>query len=148
MIVPCGPKGWTGPEEVDGKKTEGSWRSHQVPMGDMDKPGHVAVLEQWLQGYRPEELFDRDGRLVPEPAELPPKGPRRMSANPHASGGTLLTDFVLPDCREHAVTVPAPRGRQRGIDAGRGPVRPHMAAQCQIHARVAHSLRQACSHPA
>jgi xylulose-5-phosphate/fructose-6-phosphate phosphoketolase len=108
MIVLRSPKGWTGPKEVDGKKTEGSWRSHQVPMGEMSKPGHVTVLEGWLKSYRPEELFDADGRLVPELAELPPKGHRRMSANPHANGGTLLRPLELADFRRHAVEVSAP----------------------------------------
>jgi xylulose-5-phosphate/fructose-6-phosphate phosphoketolase len=108
MIVLRSPKGWTGPKEVDGKKTEDSWRSHQVPMGDMGRPGHVAVLEQWLRSYRPEELFDADGRLVPELAGLPPTGRRRMSANPHANGGQLLRDLALPDFRAHAVEVKRP----------------------------------------
>ncbi len=87
MIVLRTPKGWTGPKEVDGHKTEGSWRSHQVPMGDMSQPGHVKILESWMKSYKPDELFDAAGKLVPELAELPPKGPRRMSANPHANGG-------------------------------------------------------------
>jgi xylulose-5-phosphate/fructose-6-phosphate phosphoketolase len=108
MIVLRTPKGWTGPKEVDGKKTEGSWRSHQVPMGDMAKPGHVKILENWLKSYRPEELFDAGGALVPELAELPPKGTRRMSANPHANGGLLLRDLRMPDFRDYAVEVPKP----------------------------------------
>src|SRR5712671_6761571 len=81
MIVFRSPKGWTGPKEVDGQKTEGYWRSHQVPMADMSHPGHVQILETWMKSYRPEELFDRTGRLIPELAELPPKGEKRMSAN-------------------------------------------------------------------
>ena len=90
MIVLRTPKGWTGPKEIDGKQCEDYWRSHQVPMGDMDKPGHVKILEQWMKSYKPEELFDKTGRFKPELAELAPKGDRRMSANPHANGGLLL----------------------------------------------------------
>ncbi len=108
MIVLRSPKGWTGPKEVDGKKTEGSWRSHQVPMGDMAKPGHVKILENWLRSYRPEELFDASGVLAPELAALPPGGTRRMSANPHANGGLLLRDLRMPDFRDYAVEVPKP----------------------------------------
>jgi xylulose-5-phosphate/fructose-6-phosphate phosphoketolase len=110
MIVLRSPKGWTGPKEVDGQKTEGSWRSHQVPMGDMSKPGHVKLLETWMKNYKPEELFDASGRLVPALADLPPKGERRMSANPHANGGLLLKDLRLPDFRDYAVKVPSPGG--------------------------------------
>jgi xylulose-5-phosphate/fructose-6-phosphate phosphoketolase len=105
MIVLRTRKGWTCPAEIDGKKCEDYWRSHQVPMGDMDKPGHVAILEQWLKGYRPEELFDATGKLKAELAELAPKGERRMSANPHANGGSLLMDLRLPDFRDYAVEV-------------------------------------------
>ncbi len=109
MIVLRTPKGWTGPKEVDGLPTEGSWRSHQVPMTDVrENPDHLALLEEWLRSYRPEELFDEDGRLVPELAELPPTGERRMSANPHANGGLLLRDLVLPDFRDYAVEVAEP----------------------------------------
>src|SRR2546423_14081036 len=90
MIVLKSPKGWTGPKEVDGKPTEGSWRSHQVPMGDMAHAGHVKILETWLKSYRPEELFDKTGKLIAELAGLPPKGERRMSANPHGNGGPPL----------------------------------------------------------
>jgi xylulose-5-phosphate/fructose-6-phosphate phosphoketolase len=109
MIVMRTPKGWTGPKEVDGKKTEGFWRSHQVPMGQMhENPAHVKLLEEWMKSYRPEELFDRDGRLRPELAELAPKGTRRMGANPHANGGLLLKDLKLPDFRDYAVDVPRP----------------------------------------
>jgi xylulose-5-phosphate/fructose-6-phosphate phosphoketolase len=108
MIVLRSPKGWTGPREVDGKTTEGSWRSHQVPMGDMGHAGHVALLEQWLQSYRPRELFDEEGRLRTEIAALAPEGDRRMSANPHANGGALLRDLHLPDFRSFAVEVPSP----------------------------------------
>jgi len=108
MIIFRSPKGWTCPAEIDGKKCEDYWRSHQVPMGDMDKPGHVAILEQWMKSYRPEELFDASGKLQPELAELAPRGERRMSANPHANGGLLLKDLRLPDFRKYAVDVPSP----------------------------------------
>jgi xylulose-5-phosphate/fructose-6-phosphate phosphoketolase len=107
-IVLRTPKGWTCPREIDGKLCEGYWRSHQVPMGDMDQPGHLAILEQWLRSYRPEELFDATGRLVPELAELAPEGERRMSANPHANGGLLLRDLRLPDFRDYAAPVETP----------------------------------------
>ena len=111
MIILKSPKGWTGPEEVDGLKTEGSWRSHQVPITDMKtKPGHVSLLDKWMKSYRPEELFDEKGRLVPELAELPPKGDRRMSANPHANGGLLLKELNMPDFRDYAVDLPSPGG--------------------------------------
>ena len=108
MIIFRTPKGWTCPAEIDGKKCEDYWRSHQVPMGEMDKPGHVAILEQWMKSYRPEELFDAAGTLEPELAELAPRGERRMSANPHANGGLLLKDLRLPDYRQYAVHVPSP----------------------------------------
>src|SRR5690606_15264709 len=103
MIILRSPKGWTGPEEVDGKKTEGTFRSHQVPMGDMDQEGHVEILNKWMQSYRPEELFDDNGKLNAELAALAPEGDRRMGANPHANGGQLLQDLVLPDFRDYAV---------------------------------------------
>jgi xylulose-5-phosphate/fructose-6-phosphate phosphoketolase len=103
------PKGWTGPASVDGKKTEGYWRSHQVPMAEMaDRPDHLRVLEEWMKSYRPEELFDESGRIKAEIAELAPKGTRRMGANPHANGGLLLKPLRLPDFREYAVEVPQP----------------------------------------
>jgi xylulose-5-phosphate/fructose-6-phosphate phosphoketolase len=108
MIVFRSPKGWTGPKEVDGLKTEGYWRSHQVPMADMAKPGHVQILETWMKSYQPQELFDQTGRLIPELAELAPRGEKRMSANPHANGGLLLKDLRMPDFRDYAVDVPAP----------------------------------------
>src|SRR5439155_21337728 len=108
MIVLRTPKGWTCPHEIDGKQVEGSWRSHQVPMGDMDKPEHVKVLEAWMKSYEPGELFDSRGRLIAELAELAPKGPRRMGANPHANGGLLLRDLRMPDFRRYAVEVPEP----------------------------------------
>jgi len=107
MIVLRSPKGWTGPKEVDGKKTEGSWRSHQVPLADMAKhPGHVRMLEEWLKSYKPEELFDSKGRLISELAELAPEGDRRMGANPHTNGGVVLQDLRMPDFRDYAVEVP------------------------------------------
>ena len=108
MIVLRSPKGWTGPKEVDGKPVEGTWRAHQVPMGEMNQPGHVKILEDWMRGYRPEELFDETGRLRPEIAGLAPQGERRMSANPHTNGGVLLRDLRLPDFRDYAVDVPSP----------------------------------------
>jgi xylulose-5-phosphate/fructose-6-phosphate phosphoketolase len=111
MIVLRTPKGWTGPKEVDGKKTEGSWRSHQVPMGDMQSnPQHVRLLEEWMKNYRPEELFDGEGRVRPEISTLAPSGSRRMGANPHANGGLLLKELALPDFRDYAVEVPRPGG--------------------------------------
>ncbi len=109
MIVLRSPKGWTGPAEVDGKPAEGSWRSHQVPLAKLaEDPAHLAQLESWLRSYRPEELFDERGQLVSELAALPPRGTRRMGANPHANGGLLLKDLTLPDFRDYAVDVPAP----------------------------------------
>jgi len=108
MIVLRSPKGWTGPKEVNGVPVEGTWRAHQVPLSDMGKPGHVNILEAWLRGYKPEELFDERGRLRPEIAELSPEGERRMSANPHTNGGALLRDLRLPDFRDYAVKVPSP----------------------------------------
>lgn len=113
MIVLRSPKGWSGPKDVDGQRSEGSWRSHQVPFGDLDKPEHLSLLEQWMKSYRPQELFDADGRLMPELAALAPVGDRRMGANPHANGGILLRDLRLPDFRDYAVAVPAP-GATRG----------------------------------
>jgi xylulose-5-phosphate/fructose-6-phosphate phosphoketolase len=108
MIVLRTPKGWTCPSEIDGKKCEGYWRSHQVPMGDMDQPEHVRILEQWMKSYRPEEVFDSSGTLKTELARLAPTGHRRMSDNPHANGGLLLTDLRMPDFREYAIEVPSP----------------------------------------
>ena len=111
MIVLRTPKGWTGPKKVDGLQVEGTFRAHQVPVADMaEHPEHVRVLERWMRGYRPEELFDKAGRLRPELAELTPSGRRRMSANPHANGGELLRDLRLPDLRDYAIAVPVPGG--------------------------------------
>jgi xylulose-5-phosphate/fructose-6-phosphate phosphoketolase len=108
MIVLRAPKGWTGPKELDGHKIEGFWRSHQVPFADVrDNPGHLKVLESWMKGYRPEELFDARGKLLPELKALAPKGTRRMSANPHANGGVLRRELKLPDFRAYAVQVTA-----------------------------------------
>ncbi len=109
MIILRTPKGWTGPAEVDGLPVEGTWRSHQVPLADVrNDPSHLRQLEAWLRSYRPDELFDAAGRLQPELAGLPPRGDRRMSANPVANGGSLLRDLALPDFREYAVDVPSP----------------------------------------
>jgi xylulose-5-phosphate/fructose-6-phosphate phosphoketolase len=108
MIILRTPKGWTGPKVVDGKQIEGTFRSHQVPLSDMSSPEHVKMLEDWMKSYHPEELFDQAGRLVPELADLPPKGNRRMGANPHANGGALLKDLLMPDFRDYAIAVPQP----------------------------------------
>ena len=108
MIILRTPKGWTGPKVVDGKPVEGTFRSHQVPMSDMDRPEHIKILDRWLKSYKPQELFDAGGKLVAELAELAPKGERRMGANPHANGGQLLRDLRLPDFCDYAVKVPAP----------------------------------------
>jgi xylulose-5-phosphate/fructose-6-phosphate phosphoketolase len=108
MIVLRTPKGWTCPKEIDGKKCEGYWRAHQVPMADMSTAEHVRILEGWMKSYRPEELFDAAGRLLPELAGLAPSGHRRMSDNPHANGGLLLKDLKLPDFRSYAVAVMRP----------------------------------------
>ena len=108
MIVLRSPKGWTGPKFVDGKQVEGTWRAHQVPVADLQNPEHLKILEDWMRSYRPEELFDENGKFIPELADLAPKGDRRMGANPHANGGILLRDLVMPDFREYAVKVPKP----------------------------------------
>jgi xylulose-5-phosphate/fructose-6-phosphate phosphoketolase len=111
MIVLASPKGWTGPKQVGGLQIEGTFRSHQVPLSDPAKhPDHLKQLENWLKSYRPEELFDEQGRLKPELAELAPAGNRRMGANPHANGGILLRDLRLPDFRDYAIDVPVPGG--------------------------------------
>jgi xylulose-5-phosphate/fructose-6-phosphate phosphoketolase len=109
MIVLRSPKGWTGPKVVDGLQIEGTFRSHQVPLiVDAAHPDHVALLETWMKSYKPEELFDAEGRLMPELAELAPKGERRMGANPHANGGMFLRDLEMPDFHKHAIEVTAP----------------------------------------
>lgn len=109
MIVLRSPKGWTGPKEVDGKQIEGSFRAHQIPiLIDAEHPEHLQQLENWMRSYKPEELFDKNGRLIPELAELAPKGNRRMGANPHANGGLLLKDLELPDFRNYAIDVSTP----------------------------------------
>ena len=109
MIIFRSPKGWTGPKEVDGLPAEGSFRSHQVPLSDVrEKPEHLAILDRWLRSYAPDELFDATGALRADLADLPPRGARRMSANPHANGGLLLRDLTLPDFRDYAVAVERP----------------------------------------
>ncbi|HYJ54605.1 MAG TPA: phosphoketolase family protein [Mycobacterium sp.] len=109
MIVFRTPKGWTGPDYIDGKKTTGSWRAHQVPLANArDTADHLRVLADWLASYRADELFDSDGRLLPDIAALAPQGQLRMSDNPHANGGLLLKDLRLPDFRDFGVDVPAP----------------------------------------
>jgi xylulose-5-phosphate/fructose-6-phosphate phosphoketolase len=114
MIVLRTPKGWTGPEEVDGVQVEGTYRAHQVPLAGLaDQPEHLQALEAWMRSYRPEELFDDEGALRPHLAELAPRGKRRMGANPHANGGLLTRPLELPDFRDYAVDVPHP-GRSTG----------------------------------
>ena len=109
MIVLVTPKGWTGPKVVDGKQIEGTFRAHQVPVLDVrTNPEHLAILEAWMRSYRPDELFDADGRLVAELAALAPTGQRRMGANPHANGGVLLRDLLMPDFQTYAADVPQP----------------------------------------
>ena len=110
MIVLRSPKGWTGPREVDGKPVEGTWRAHQVPLDEFDKPGHLDQLEAWMRSYRPQELFDDNGRFRDEYASLAPSGRRRMGANPHANGGELLVPLEMPDVRAFAVDVGEPGG--------------------------------------
>jgi len=108
MIVLVSPKGWTGPRVVDGKQVEGTFRAHQVPMGEMDKAEHIRMLEDWMRSYRPEELFTDSGGIRPQVLSATPRGERRMSANPHANGGILLRDLRLPAYREYAVDLPSP----------------------------------------
>ncbi|MDZ4729592.1 MAG: phosphoketolase family protein [Xanthomonadales bacterium] len=122
MIVLASPKGWTGPKVVDGRQIEGTFRSHQVPLADPSVyPEHLALLEEWLKSYRPQELFDPQGRLKPELAELAPKGDRRMGANPHANGGLLLSDLRMPDFRAYAQDVPTPGVKGKGDTRVLGP---------------------------
>jgi xylulose-5-phosphate/fructose-6-phosphate phosphoketolase len=109
MIILRTPKGWTGPKIVDGKPVEGTWRAHQVPIADVrSRPEHLKLLEEWMKSYRPDELFDAHGRLIPELAELAPTGDRRMGANLHANGGLLLKDLAMADFRSYAVEIPEP----------------------------------------
>ncbi len=110
VIVLVSPKGWTGPKEIDGKRIEGTFRAHQVPIAAMDQPEHVKALEQWMRSYRPEELFDQHGAVRTELLRLTPKGARRMSANPHANGGSLLRALKIPDFRKYAIDVASPGG--------------------------------------
>jgi len=112
MIVLQSPKGWTGPDRVDGERVEGTWRAHQVPFAGFDKPEHLALLAQWMRSYRPHELFDDQGRPVDEILALAPSGTRRMGMNPHANGGELLVPLELPDFRDYAVPVPRPGAGQ------------------------------------
>lgn len=108
MIILSTPKGWTGPDRIDDKAIEGTFRSHQVPMGNMRKAGHLEILEKWMQSYEPQKLFDADGKLNRELAALAPTGERRMGANPHVNGGRLLRPLHIPDFRRHAVAVAQP----------------------------------------
>jgi xylulose-5-phosphate/fructose-6-phosphate phosphoketolase len=109
MIIMRTPKGWTGPKKVDGKPVEGTWRAHQVPVADFKGHlEHLQILEDWMKSYKPEELFDEQGKLVAELAELAPAGDRRMGANPHANGGLLLKDLTMPDFRDYALKVTKP----------------------------------------
>ena len=122
MIVLKSPKGWTGPKIVDGLQIEGTFRAHQVPLlVDPEHPDHVKLLESWMKSYKAEELFDENGRLMPELADLAPKGNRRMGANPHANGGILLRDLRMPDFRDYAAAVPAPGVRGIGDTHVLGP---------------------------
>src|ERR1039458_5619088 len=122
MIVLRSPKGWTGPKVVDGLQIEGTFRAHQVPLlVDGDHPGHVKQLEDWMKSYKAEELFDKNGRLMPELADLAPRGERRMGANPHANGGLLLADLRMPDFRDYAAPVPTPGVRGIGDTHVLGP---------------------------
>ena len=109
MIVLRTPKGWTCPREVDGVPIEGTFRAHQVPLSNVrDNPEHLKLLEGWMRKYRPEELFDTDGRLVAKLAALAPEGNRRMGANPHVNGGRLLKSLDLPDFADYALAIPGP----------------------------------------
>lgn len=117
MIVLRSPKGWTGPKEVDGVKNEGTFRSHQIPIQiDAEHPDHLQLLEEWMKSYKPEELFDEKGALIPELVELAPEGNRRMGANPHTNGGLLLHDLNMPDFRKYEVKIPSP-GSVQAADA-------------------------------
>jgi xylulose-5-phosphate/fructose-6-phosphate phosphoketolase len=113
LIILQTPKGWTGPKEVDGKKTEGCWRAHQVPFGNVEKPEHLRLLEQWLRSYRPDELFDKSGAPRAELRAHAPDGPRRMGASPYANGGLLLKDLSLPEVRDYGIDTTAPGSSTR-----------------------------------
>jgi xylulose-5-phosphate/fructose-6-phosphate phosphoketolase len=109
MIILRTPKGWTGPKKVDGRKVEGFWRSHQVPFSELaTKPQHMQLLKKWMKSYKPEELFDENGKIIQELSDLAPRGARRMGANPHANGGLLLKKLKMPDFRKYALNVPEP----------------------------------------
>jgi xylulose-5-phosphate/fructose-6-phosphate phosphoketolase len=141
MIVLRSPKGWTGPKMVDGLQVEGTFRSHQVPLSDpATHPEHLKLLEDWLRSYRPQELFDAQGRLMPELAELAPKGERRMGANPHANGGILLRDLRMPDFRDYAAAVPAP-GRSRNRRRACSRPLPSRCDEAELRAAQFPSLR-------
>ncbi len=130
MIVLNSPKGWTGPQTIDGKQIEGNFRSHQVPlMVDASCPDNVAVLEAWLKSYKPEELFNEHGRLLPELAALAPTGQRRMGANPHANGGSFMRELVLPDFRKYAVAIPQRSVANEGNTHALGPYLRDVIAQ-------------------
>jgi xylulose-5-phosphate/fructose-6-phosphate phosphoketolase len=130
MIVLISPKGWTGPREIDGRRIEGSFRSHQVPITDpATNPAHLEILEGWLRSYRPQELFDEKGGLKPELKALAPKGNRRMGANPAANGGSLLRDLRLPDFAEYAVEVKKPGAGGIGATHALGPYLRDVAAK-------------------
>ncbi|MBQ0904598.1 phosphoketolase [Micromonospora sp. U21] len=133
MIILRTPKGWTGPREVDSKEVEGTYRAHQVPLSQVrDNPAHLAELEHWLRSYRPEELFDATGAPVDELRTLPPRGDRRMSANPVTNGGVVLRDLTLPDFREYGVEVPHPGEPMAGATGVLGPwIRDVIAANPQ-----------------
>lgn len=135
MIILRSPKGWTGPKVVDGKKIEGTHRSHQVPLSELSsKPDHLVQLEEWMKSYKPEELFDENGSLIPELKQLAPKGNRRMGANPHANGGILLKDLRLPDFKKYAVEVPSPGTHEaESITAAAKYVRDVMAKNADQH---------------
>ena len=135
MIILRSPKGWTGPREVDGHKVEGFWRAHQVPLAEMhEKPAHLKQLEEWLRSYRPEELFDESGRLVPELRTLAPEGARRMGANPHANGGLLRKALSLAGLPRVRASKPEQPGRiEAQPDAGRS------ASSCAMSLRSNHA---------
>jgi xylulose-5-phosphate/fructose-6-phosphate phosphoketolase len=138
LIVFRSPKGWTGPKEVDGVQIEGTFRAHQVPLdGVTINPKHLSMLEAWMKSYRPEELFDAHGRLVPELAALPPKGARRMSANPHANGGLLRKDLRMPDFRTYEVAVPHPGA----VDAEATRVQGQLVRDVLVANRESHNFR-------